>query len=81
MRLHFGLKMPSSLTFTEIPSALHLAKKSTPSVVELVEGEHDVINLGKVEGSMAAALQALRHEYTTSVTARITPGRCRWVWW
>lgn len=50
------------------------AKKSTSGAVELVEGEHDVINLGKVEGYMAAALQSLKHEYTTSVTARITPG-------
>lgn len=50
------------------------AKKSTPSVVELVEGEHDVINLERVETSMGAVLQALKHDYTTSVTARITPG-------
>lgn len=42
-----------------------------------MEGEHDVINLGKVEGYMAAALQSLKHEYTTSVTARITPGIAR----
>ena len=53
---------------------VHVAKKSAPSVVELVEGEHDVINLGRVEGAMATSLQALKHEYTTSVTARITPG-------
>ena len=43
-------------------------------MVELVEGEHDVINLKKIEGAMAASVQALKHEYATSVTARITPG-------
>jgi hypothetical protein len=51
-----------------------VAKKASSVVVELVEGEHDVINLGKVEASMGSAVQALKHEYTTSVTARITPG-------
>lgn len=48
------------------------AKKTTP-MVELVEGEESVINLSKVEKTMVAAVQSLKHEYTTSVTTRITP--------
>lgn len=50
-----------------------VAKKTTP-MVELVEGEESVINLSKVEKTMVAAVQSLKHEYTTSVTTRITPG-------
>lgn len=42
--------------------------------VQLVEGERDVINLQKVEGSMVAAVTSLKHDYTSSITARITPG-------
>lgn len=42
--------------------------------MELVEGEEDVINMSKVDGSMLAAVNSLKHEYATTVTARITPG-------
>ena len=49
-------------------------KGKGPAVVELVEGEKDVINFDKLEGSMVAALNSLKQEFTTSVTARITPG-------
>lgn len=49
-------------------------KKSGQAVVELAEGEGDVINLGKVESSMAAAVNGLKQEYNSSVTGRITPG-------
>ena len=43
-------------------------------MVQLDEEEKDVINLGKVESSMSAAVNALKQEYTSSVTGRITPG-------
>ena len=42
--------------------------------MELVEGEEGVVNLKRVEGSMSAAVNSLKHEYATSVTAKITPG-------
>lgn len=74
MQRKVGKPFESSCTKSLLYILLCAAKKSTSGAVELVEGEHDVINLGKVEGYMAAALQSLKHEYTTSVTARITPG-------
>lgn len=56
--------------------SLPSAKKSGKAVVELVEGEQDVINLKKVEGAMQGAVSSLKHEYTTAITGRITPGMC-----
>ena len=53
--------------------------KSAGATVELVEGEEEVINLQRIEGAMSASINALKHEYTTSVTARITPGMCMFV--
>ena len=50
------------------------AKKSSRPAVELVEGEEGVINLKKIEGAMSGAVEALKHEYTTAVSTRITPG-------
>ena len=52
-----------------------LSVKKSPVVVHLVEGERDVISLDKVEEMMFASVNSLKHDYTTSVIARITPGR------
>ena len=53
---------------------VRVAKKSSQAVVELDEGEKDVINLGKVESSMLAAVNGLKQEFASSVSGRITPG-------
>lgn len=55
-------------------------RKSVGTVVELVEGEGDIINMNRVEGSMAAVVNSLKHEYTTNIVARITPGQWCHCW-
>ena len=49
------------------------AGKKLPALVQLVEGEKDVINLDKVEDGMAAAISWLKQSFTTSVVTRMTP--------
>ena len=41
---------------------------------KLNEDDQDIIDLEKVESSMEAAINALKHDYTNSIITRITPG-------
>ena len=41
---------------------------------KLNEDDQDIIDLEKVESSMEAAVNALKHDYTNSIITRITPG-------
>lgn len=38
------------------------------------EEEQDVVDLGRLESGMVAAVKGLKWEYTNTITARISPG-------
>ena len=49
------------------------SQKKGQAVVQLDEAEKEMIDLGKVESSMTAAVDALKREFA-SLSGRITPG-------